>query len=181
MKCLKTLGLAGLVLACILPSQAHASSLEWYVPSTDLSGHVIEGSFVQVTSTGAITWVSVSETGNSTRTYNHPGAVAGGIFYAQTSATVLPDDPVLFINVSALPTVAGNYTSPSVGLGVCQTVNGDGLCTSASNSISSNSVVLNGVVPPPIPTLTEWAMIVMGLALAGAAAVTLNGRRRRLA
>ncbi|MFI8683024.1 IPTL-CTERM sorting domain-containing protein [Brevundimonas diminuta] len=31
--------------------------------------------------------------------------------------------------------------------------------------------------PAPIPTLSEWAMILLGVALAGAAALTIHRRR----
>ncbi len=34
-------------------------------------------------------------------------------------------------------------------------------------------------LPAPVPTLSEWAMILFGLALAGAAALHIQGRRRR--
>lgn len=43
-----------------------------------------------------------------------------------------------------------------------------------------HTFLLPGYTPPapaPIPTLSEWAMILFGVALAGAAAVTLHRRR----
>lgn len=48
--------------------------------------------------------------------------------------------------------------------------------SSGTNSGASNFQIA-AAAPPPIPTLTEWAMILFGALLAGGAALTLQRRR----
>ena len=179
MKRLQILGMASVVLGWALPSLAQASNLDWFLPSTNLSGHVIEGSFNHNTSTGEIYWITIEETGLATHTYGYPGGTKDGIFHAQTTPTVSVGDPVFYIDVSALPTVVGNYAAPEVGIGTCFEVS-EGLCTRVVATQMSNSVVLDGRAPSPIPTLTEWAMILLATTLAGVAALSLYRRRQDL-
>lgn len=49
----------------------------------------------------------------------------------------------------------------------------------ASISCEGHTLLLpNSVAPPtPVPTMTEWAMILLGVMLAGAAALTIHRRR----
>ena len=48
----------------------------------------------------------------------------------------------------------------------------------SSIAVHGNPALPTNILPAGIPTLSEWAMILMGLALAGAAALTLQMRRQ---
>lgn len=50
----------------------------------------------------------------------------------------------------------------------------------SANIIGLDDVVLNVTTPDPVPTLSEWTMIILGLMLAGGAALVLQ-RRQTLA
>lgn len=52
--------------------------------------------------------------------------------------------------------------------------------STSANVVGLDDVALTVVTPDPVPTLSEWAMILFGLTLAGGAAVTIT-RRRQLA
>ncbi|WP_428151689.1 IPTL-CTERM sorting domain-containing protein [Brevundimonas sp.] len=47
----------------------------------------------------------------------------------------------------------------------------------SANAIGIDDVVLNITTPNPVPTLSEWAMILFGLVLAGGAALMVQRRR----
>ena len=44
-------------------------------------------------------------------------------------------------------------------------------------SLAGTNSIVSAPPPPPIPTLSEWAMILLGVALAGTAALTIQRRR----
>ncbi|WP_428149174.1 IPTL-CTERM sorting domain-containing protein [Brevundimonas sp.] len=53
----------------------------------------------------------------------------------------------------------------------------DGIFAGSQNSLPRN-LILTRAAPAPVPTLSEWAMILFGLALAGSAALYLQRRRQ---
>jgi hypothetical protein len=73
------------------------------------------------------------------------------------------------VTTSATP---GTYT-PSV----FRTMNSIGIPIDAPQTIPSYTIT-SAPPPAPIPTLTEWAMILLTVALGGFAALTINKRRR---
>ena len=70
--------------------------------------------------------------------------------------------------------ILGN--TPSGSSDQCQSASQSNDFTEASSSANGNTITV--VAPPaPVPTLSEWAMILMGLTLAGSAAVVIQRRR----
>lgn len=47
-----------------------------------------------------------------------------------------------------------------------------------TNNRATDTLTVAGVAPAPVPTLTEWAMILLGVLLAGGAVLQLERRRR---
>lgn len=47
-----------------------------------------------------------------------------------------------------------------------------------ANNRATDTLTVAGVAPTPVPTLTEWAMILLGVLLAGGAVLQLERRRR---
>ncbi|MFC5345231.1 IPTL-CTERM sorting domain-containing protein [Brevundimonas staleyi] len=94
-----------------------------------------------------------------------------------------PNSLVSFINFLPLRTVVGANTicssrgvgmNPSPGPGSCNAVFG-GLQSSGAESNVAPVVTVAAV--HPVPTLSEWALILLGLTLAGGAALAIQRRR----
>ncbi|WP_292057777.1 MULTISPECIES: DUF11 domain-containing protein [unclassified Brevundimonas] len=49
-----------------------------------------------------------------------------------------------------------------------------------ANNSATATLTVGGVAPAPVPTLTEWAMILLGALLAGGAVLQLERRRRAI-
>ena len=107
-----------------------------------------------------------------------PPCTHGGMFnvFVNSQTTAIIDGAP--VNLSAFTTVmnSGNVVSyqPSVGGSLTKiTVDGQ-----TSVQCEGHTFLLPGHPPPAsIPTLSEWAMILLGVALAGGAALTLHRRR----
>lgn len=95
-----------------------------------------------------------------------------------------PNSMVTYINFLPLRTVVGANTicssrgpgmNPSPGPGSCNIVFGGAQASGAESNVPP---VVSVSTVEPVPTLSEWAMILLGLTLAGGATVVIQRRRR---
>lgn len=176
--------LAGLILMLVLalPGVAAAQTVTYNVSGSFQAPGTgtFTGSFVYDPGISKVTSANISVSAGLTNT--------GAGRAAQTYTAVSYSDPgVLF--VSNTPFGSGNpgfglSFSPNLNAGTPDVSSGsDNTCASAScdsmiarTSVNAASVVLSSAPPAPVPTLSEWAMILLALSLAGGAALVLQRR-----
>lgn len=179
-------GLAAAVVAALglTATSALAAPVTWTVPATTMTnGGVISGTFVYDSAlANPLVSVNIVETGPTPATYAFVGGRSGpGNHYhygQESAAAVLHTSRAIAINLSALPTGGGVYTSSAIYTEVCL-FESAGRCDGIIGSNSAFNVPLSAPTPASVPTLSEWSMILLALMLAGGAAVMLQ--RRRLA
>ena len=122
-----------------------------------------------VTSIGPIT---VTDTLPATLTFVSAGGVswscaAAGQVVTCTSPASIPGSITLIVRpgVDAVPAVTNNAL-----------VSGGGDCDVTNNATADVAVVTPGLLPVPVPTLSEWAMIMLAVSLAVAGALALRRR-----
>lgn len=163
--------------ALIAPGMARAAPVTWTVPPTTLpDGAVVSGTFVYDTATSTISSVNITQTtlrpGAYTFLANFPGFYRGG----QRAASVVANDETWYINTSGILAAGGAYSAARIGTGECLSAPG-GVCNNANVTNSVTNVMITGVGASTVPTMTEWAMILFGLMLAGGAALYVQRRQ----
>ncbi|MBB5747411.1 IPTL-CTERM sorting domain-containing protein [Brevundimonas variabilis] len=178
------------------PVVAEAQTIGQTSSDTVFSGSGQGQTFV-ATVTGNVTQIAVrpgtSVSGDTLRVYNGGCGACGAAISTQTvNTTAAADDaaPLQTITLSTpFPVVAGNNYS--------FVFNSTRLRVSTTNTYLNGAHVfgftgiapaydvafqVTQVIPPPVavPTLSEWAMILFGLALAGAASLLISRRRQAL-
>lgn len=185
-------GLAiGLGVVALMSAPANTSAapvtipVQWTFGSTQLStGNgtaTFSGSFVYDPVQGKITAFNIAQTGANPGSYTF----VGGLFasrqswaIAQRSSTASVGDPIFLVDTNAPNIYVAGSTSTYIYVGTCSHVTA-GKCDDGS-VVDYNSVSITGVnapAAPSIPTLGEWAMILFGAILAGAAALYVQRRR----
>lgn len=158
-------------------ASAFAAPVTWNVTGTFAGGGTISGSFVYDADTNTYSAINITTTAGS-----EPGAI-----YTATSP-VFTNSPAQFVAVTAAgrgvgnPRLALEFSLSLSNAGGVRTLDGEeGTCVLGCSSFGalprSASGSANSAVPAPVPTLSEWAMILLGMALAGGAALTINRRR----
>lgn len=130
--------------------------------------------------------------GTSTMTFTATlsASVGGGftVNYGTTNGTATAgSDYVAAVGTLAFAGIAGEGQTFAVTINGDTTFEPNETFTVALDTVSNGAVNItdtatgtitnDDAAPPPIPTLTEWAMILLGLTLAGFAALTLQRRR----
>lgn len=105
------------------------------------------------------------------------GCVASSLDHIiQCSEALSPGGQVTYTLVASLP------SSASLGDDIVDvaSVTSDTPDPNPADNSASLTKTIGAAVPPPtpVPTLTEWAMILLGALLAGGAALTLHRRRQ---
>lgn len=173
---------AGLAaMACLfVAAPALAAPVTWTLSGvTTNDGRTITGSFTYDADTNTYSNRNIISTGGIgpfTAGYGAGNATAG--YFTQTPAGV-GQNGIALISVAPKTNVGGTL--------VLTTGNGNGglfTCTDGACNVgtyTANGGIAGGSItaPTPVPTMGEWAMILMGLMLAGGAAVMVQ--RRRLA
>ncbi|OYX58207.1 MAG: hypothetical protein B7Y86_04195 [Brevundimonas subvibrioides] len=163
--------------ALIAPGLAHAAPVTWTVPATTLpDGAVVSGTFVYDTATSTISNVNITQTavrpGAYTFLANFPGFYRGG----QRAASVIAGNETWYVNTSGILAAGGAYSAARIGTGGCLSAPG-GICNNADITNSVTNVTITGVGASAVPTMSEWAMILFGLMLAGGAALYVQRRQ----
>lgn len=187
-KALASLSFATLALtfAALQPDIAHAATERWDIDLTtntvppDYKTAIASGHLVYDTATSAPSLVNISISYDGSD-YSFNGNRSGDLLYFSPAVPTQIGEPVFVINTQTLHTGSGDNRNLSLYHGLCS-----GIMNNKCAVISGSQLIayLPGTrmvvtAPTPVPTMTEWAMILMGLALAGAAAFTLSHRRRR--
>lgn len=196
--------LSALAAALILaPSLAFAAPVTWYVhdvSTLDLATNdptgTIEGSFKHDPDTGLYSDVAVvwKDTGGTVlETYSVPTTTAqhasSNFFLAAipTGGVQSPSYSGPMIGLSFALSLAAAPGSATINgglsrVGSCSSSSGYfcNVATAGGSYLGATGYVSTSLTPTPtaVPTLTEWAMILMGVALAGGAILTLQRRRQ---
>lgn len=176
---IKMIALAAALAAA--PFAALAAPVTYTVTGTftDTNQGGFSGTFVYDADTNLFSAINLSSTAGP------------GFAPATYNASILPNVPnaVRVTANGATPLGArclvlalnGPMTNAAPTLTITQTWEGtaaDAGCTSFSGwRPGAAGTVTPVVIPAPVPTMTEWAMILMGLLLAGGAAVMIQRRR----
>lgn len=182
----KLLAALTVVLTLGLAPAAMAAPVTWYATATYDDGAVLGGSFVYDADTNTYSSVNLTMTGGNrpNRTYV-TGAVVmtSTVLVALTSAGTGTGNPIIeLVWTGALDNAGGSRPlAASLRDGECA----NSSCGSISSTpeprrVVSGQVSTTAPIVTPVPTLTEWAMILLGLVLAGAAALHIQRRRLTL-
>lgn len=172
----------GAVLAAVLaPCVAEAAAVTYRFSAASFSGQGnVAGTFVYDTASSQVTAANI--------TYDAGQYVNGDAAPAATYAHLdQPVSPPLRVVVDKSPgprtgQIAGlflivpNQALDAFNVSFVEARCGNEDCSSTLNLRLSRSTIATSVVSA-VPTLSEWAMIAMGLALAGGAAVYIQRRR----
>lgn len=163
-------GAAWMLSACSALAQTFDLSADFMSGSGSVTGHVIyDPAAGQVT--GGRLETSDAGLGAPSRIYTFPQSALNdsGALLETSSCS---DDPYgISLRI--------NNTSGAPKLTNALEFRSGGACTwrSFGRQNLTNIVFTQRPIPAPIPTLSEWAMIMLGVALAGGAALTINRRR----
>ncbi len=162
------------VVASFFATVAVATPVVWTVNGTLASGKVITGSFTYDADTNTHSAINISSTG---------GVGPFTIIAPASSSTIniftvspLQTGQVGILILSAAKTNAGG-TLPITGglLFDCLNPTCTSLLPRGGESFSSGTLV--GAAPAAVPTLSQWVMVLLGLTLAGTAAVLVQRSR----
>lgn len=122
-------------------------------PSTIDAGSATPGSAYIDMGTGEIFGTAVATTTNETLTI------------------ALSADAITAINAARGSCIAFGFNNETVS------TSNDFVFAASINTTPRSLTLVRGPAPAPVPTLSEWAMILMGLMLAGGAALYIQRRR----
>ena len=178
--------------AAWLPGQALAQTISVPANVGSIGPNPFTGQSFTATVTGTVTQIRVVAEANDATTirlYNGPGTGqlngAGAPLYSQ--AVNLTNSQPAFQTITLttpLPVTAGNVYSfafdQSSLRGAGDTYAGGNLFINGTTQLAGLDTtfeVVQVAAPAPVPTLSEWAMILLGLTLAGGAALMIQRRR----
>jgi len=178
---MKLLAIAVSMAASLFASVALADPVVWTLNGvTTLDGQTVTGSFTYDADTNTYSAINVTSTGGvGPFTALYPGvpSSAGIAAFIQTPAS--PGQNGIFL-LSPIKTNAGGTLTINTTIGVGGLFTCTGACTggnfTAGRSIATGSLV--GAPVAPVPTLSEWAMILFGTILAGGAALYIQRRQQ---
>lgn len=186
---LSALALALGATVSLMATPALAAPVTWTIPATPVlssgtpTGGSISGTFVfdaSLPQADRLISINVVETGPAAATYSFTGGVSGGgqYYVGQTSAVgVVGVTSVIGIDLMAVPsTGGGTYVVPDIFMDLCRN-EAAGKCDDFAGSRRAPNVTISSGGPAAVPTMTEWAMILFVLMLAGSAAVMLQRRK----
>jgi len=130
---------------------------------------------VSTNSSGAITGFEFKFDKTNGAPYN---TGAGGGAKARISSIYLSSvNNMAVANSNAICNTRGDFSAAAMPGAACQSENPDTAQGASSASAVSPVFALQPPPPAPVPSLSEWAMILLGGLLAGGAALNLSRRR----
>lgn len=168
------------IAASLFASVALAAPVVWTITGANLaSGKLITGSFTYDADTNTYSNINISTTGGVgpfTLIYPSPGPSATGGYFIQSPASPGQNGIVMF---SAAKTNAGGTLTITTGASQGGLFTCTGVCTSGSFTVGEHftSGTIVGVPAAAVPTLSQWAMILTGLLLAGFARIQIRQSR----
>lgn len=167
-----------LMIGLMAAGSANAIPINWSIPNTALTPYA--GSFTSGSISGTFSWDADTQTAsnvNITVVINGNTSVItsavsnyGGYFAVLTNS-LANDSPTGWVDITSLTNAGGTVSDVYVIAGLCAVVEG---ITCDSDNYGTGLTTLTGSVPPtprpptnPIPTLSEWAQILMMLMMIG--------------
>lgn len=168
-----TVAIGGMIALALSATSALCAPVTWTVTGMTDDGGSLSGSFAYDADTGTYSGVNITTSGGAKpgatytvpyATYSTPNALV-----ALTSGGAVVGQPIIALSLSP-------SSSP-------RTVNGrEGECNASCNDFGGITRAVSGTAvlsaPAPVPTLSEWSMILLGLVLAGGAAWTLHRQHK---
>lgn len=159
----------------------------WTIPVTPTltigtpDGGSISGTFVfdaALPPADRLISLNIVETGPTPNTYTFIGGQVGDFYLGQSSAVAVDGfTPIVALYLPNIPATSGqSYVAPFITVMPCRGQSG-GKCVDWAGTRRADSVTISSIAPAAIPTMTEWAMILLGMMLAGGAALTIHRRR----
>jgi hypothetical protein len=168
---------ATLALGLALPAIAAPATERWKITPSAGSHYAVSGYITYDRSSQAVTGGSV-EVDVVAKTYDFMGVVRNNHLILEANPPAYLGQSLYLIDITALATATTGPEELSGYYATCdESLHSKCVDYSISNASDSVTATLESA-PTAVPTLTEWAMILMGMALAGAAALTLHKRRR---
>jgi hypothetical protein len=157
-----------LVLLCC-SAFALATPVRWTFPGTvTLSGsnNSVSGSFTFDAQTLQVSAVDIVLTTNGVPAALKTSPGAGGSLLGAVVSNTL-GSPALALGYAPLTSAGGSVTINDLVAGTCTYVSPTyQVCTAVRGYLTPN-ITLTGTPIPPIPTLNEWAMVLLGLGMLG--------------
>lgn len=163
-----------LVSGLMLAGGASAVPVTWTIPATNLSGsgNSISGTFVYDADTNTTSNINLTQTNNSvSSTLTVAGGNDGGYVRFVVANSVAQQGA--YLSSLNLTNAGGNVTitNGDLGIGECTIIGSGGLCNNIGGpgAFNTSSVIVSAQTPTPpappqpIPTLSEWAQIMMML------------------
>lgn len=166
-------------------ASAFAAPVTWTIPSTPMTpGGTVSGTFVYDPDLAVgerLISINVTVLGTPDDNFRYAGSLRDveitGQEFAVADASVVDRHTGISINVENIPSIAGGtYEVSSIMVGPCTATPG-GKCSGVNNSRFANRVVITSSSPAAVPTLSEWAMIMLGALMTGGAALMIHRRR----
>lgn len=170
-------------LTAFAPVAALAAPVTWYLSGVTFSdGGTASGSFVFDAATSTYSSVNIVTSGGTVAPSTYVGVVPTPqsdefLIQGLTSAGNGAGSPTIALFYANYLTDAGGtvaFFNPVSGEGQC----GGAGCTTFAGGVAARTVVSGYITSVrPVPTMSEWAMILLGVALAGSAALMIQRRR----
>lgn len=178
---MKRLAAAGVAALALSAAPAMAVPVQWTIPTTPLTaGGTLAGTFTYDANTNTYSNLDLRIERSGVTTYfrrvETPSAWDSNIVLLGRSAALDGDVATLHFR-QPLTNAGGNSTLHTVREGICAEPC-RGVTVSFTSNVSSTVTTSPPPAPPaPVPTLSEWAMILLGVVLAGGAALMIQRRR----
>lgn len=169
-------GVAAGILGLALAGAAAAAPVNWTVNATFADTSTMTGTFTYDAATDTVSNVNVVR--NAT---TYTAGVSNGVdtviwFYVPSGGPSQVGQSTVAYAVAVPMTDAGGVLPiAQKGYGVCQNAACQGLTGTVEAPVAGDQI--SGAAPATVPTLSEWAMILFGLLLAGGAAWQVQRRR----
>ena len=172
----KLVGIVAGVMGLALAGAAAAAPVNWTVNATFADTSTMTGTFTYDAATDAVTNVNVTRNATLYTAGTANGTDTVIWFYVPSGGPDETGQPTVAFQVGTPMTDAGGVLPiTSKGYGVCFSANC--FLLTGTVEVGGPGDQISGAVAPTIPTLSEWAMILFGLLLAGGAAWQVQRHR----
>lgn len=169
---------ASLALGLALPSMALAATERWAITPSAASGHQVTGHIDYDRAAAKVTGGSL-EIATVNKVYTYMGKSDGTGLILEANSPAFIGQSLYVIDFAGLSLTTGGAINLQGHYAQCDQIEAT-LCTGHGPLSPEDAVTATlQAAPAMVPTLTQWAMILMGTALAGGAALTLQARHRR--
>lgn len=177
---MKMLGFCVAAATLAISSAALAAPMNWSLSGTLAGGGTVSGTFTYDPATNVYSAVNITTTAGTL-----PGAIyttvnaasRSNLLVANTAGGTSSGQPVIAVTFN--PVLSATSTPRTLG-------NSEGTCNPGCTDFSAGTrraisgTVSMAAAPAQVPTMSEWAMILFGTILAGAAALYVQRRQQAI-